>query len=133
MPEATKPDNRLDLRIAPGLKAKVKAEATDRGQSLTVFVVRALEAALSEAKGVTRPTQVGPVPVPSQEGVRPVAPPRAPSSDQPDLMVALKASLDAAATNGAAPYGCPTRDCDFAALSPAAVCGRHGKKVKGKR
>jgi uncharacterized protein (DUF1778 family) len=40
-------DNRLDLRIDPDLKARVRAEAENRGQSLTVFVTRALEAALS--------------------------------------------------------------------------------------
>lgn len=45
-----KPDNRLDLRIDPSLKAAVRAEAERRGQSLTVFTERALEAALSASE-----------------------------------------------------------------------------------
>lgn len=36
----------LQLRVAPTDKARIVAEANKRGQTLTVFVMRAIEAAL---------------------------------------------------------------------------------------
>lgn len=41
-------DNRLDIRIDPALKAAIRAEAERRGQSLTVFTERALQAVLDQ-------------------------------------------------------------------------------------
>jgi hypothetical protein len=75
---ATDETRRLSLRIDRDLKHRVTEEAERRGQSLTVFVERALEAALSEANGAVLGMQVDPAPVPSHEGVRSTAPPRAP-------------------------------------------------------
>lgn len=54
-------DSRIEVRLSSELRARVEAEAAHRGQSLAVFVRRALEAAL-----------------PSERAV-PAAPPRAPS------------------------------------------------------
>lgn len=39
-------ESRLELRIPTALKARVRERAEELGQSITVYVVRALEAAL---------------------------------------------------------------------------------------
>jgi predicted transcriptional regulator len=59
------------------LLARVDARAAELGQTRRVFTERALEAALSEAKGALATERSGPAPVPVQEGARPAAPPRA--------------------------------------------------------
>lgn len=88
--EATRGDVPRERWMRTALKRE-----TDRAASNG----RGLEAALSEAKGARLATQAGPAPVPSPEGVRPAASPRARGhKDEPvDLMVALKASLDTTA------------------------------------
>ena len=42
-------DARLELRISPDLKKRVEAEADKRGQKITTFVERALEAELARS------------------------------------------------------------------------------------
>jgi hypothetical protein len=61
------------MRLPDALLARVNARARELGQTRTTFTERALEAALSEAKGA-----FGPAPVPSSDGVRPAAQPRTP-------------------------------------------------------
>lgn len=45
---------RLELRVDPGLKARVEARAEELGQKTTTFVERALERALAESAPVSR-------------------------------------------------------------------------------
>jgi len=56
---------------------RVDARAAELGQTRRVFTERALEAALSEANGAPTREQSDPAPVPSTEGVRSAASPRA--------------------------------------------------------
>jgi hypothetical protein len=75
---------RVNLRLPDDLWGGVCTAADGAGQTRTMFVRRALEAALSEAKGSAIREQAGPGPVPSEarnEGVRPAAPPRAPEPE----------------------------------------------------
>jgi hypothetical protein len=69
---------RLDVRLPEALDATLRATAAAQDRTVTWVVERALEAALSEAKGPLLGTQAGPGPVPSPEGVRPAASPRVP-------------------------------------------------------
>lgn len=79
---------RLEFRVSTDLKARVDARRVELGQTMQMFLERALESALhagiatssaastrtpSEAQGVLRTTLPGPAPVPSTEGVRPAA------------------------------------------------------------
>jgi hypothetical protein len=69
-------DARLELRVERELLERIDAAREDVPRSR--WVVRALEAALSEAKGSVLGRQAGPGPVGSSEPVRPAASPRAP-------------------------------------------------------
>ena len=76
MPHMAK-DARLELRVDPELKRRVDARAAELGQKTTTFVERALEKALSEAAEPLAGSGPTPAPVPSSEGVRSAACPRA--------------------------------------------------------
>lgn len=57
-------DNRLDLRIDPDLKARVRSAAEAERRSLTAYVELALEAALGTTAGVEPSTSEGEVVAP---------------------------------------------------------------------
>lgn len=96
---------RIEITVSPQRASALDAA---RGhEARASFIKRALESALSEAQGVTRPTQAGPVPVPSAatDGVRPAASTRMPvaAKEQPrDLMEELRKSLEPPADSRAA-------------------------------
>lgn len=76
---------RLALRIDPDLKARVEALAAERGQTLTVFVERALEVALGAADGMKAPESVLP-----HGGQSSPAPPRASTQPMFNRVTTLK-------------------------------------------
>jgi hypothetical protein len=85
-------DARLELRIERKLMARIDAARGD--VSRTRWVERALESALSEAKGPSLPMRAGPGPVSSSEGVRPAAPSRAPKKERLTEAQSVKAQAD---------------------------------------
>lgn len=75
----------ISVRVDDDLLARINSACggVPRERWLRRLIERELEATPSEAKGALQAEQAGPVPVPSQEGVRPAASPPAP--DRADL------------------------------------------------